>query len=267
MTNHGGHRPESATLFIPLYGKAKVSAQGVILRDEKAEEIWESERIDLPARSMSKWLAYYLSIRAKVFDGWVDEQLRRFPDALVLQMGCGLDSRCLRVAEPYERWIDCDLESVIQERKRLFAESSAYSMRVLDATCESDIAGLPSAPRAIVALEGLSMYLSNDDLRKLLVSLRKKYPSVHLLVDAYTEFGAKASRLKNPVKDVGVSRVYGIDDVKGFALAAGYQLARELPMTPDYLVDQLKGADRLIFRLLYSGRIARSTYCLYELEA
>lgn len=86
-------------------------------------------------------------------------------------------------------------------------------------------------------------------------------------MDVYTEFGAKASRLKNPVKDVGVSRVYGIDDVKGFALAAGYQLVRELPMTPDNLVDELKGADRLIFRLLYSGRVARSTYRLYELEA
>lgn len=29
------------TLYIPLYGKAKVSKMGIILNDKSAEEIWE----------------------------------------------------------------------------------------------------------------------------------------------------------------------------------------------------------------------------------
>ena len=31
------------TLYIPLYGKAYVSKKGMILKDTKAEEIWEKE--------------------------------------------------------------------------------------------------------------------------------------------------------------------------------------------------------------------------------
>lgn len=31
------------TLYIPLYGKSKVSKQGIILNDPFAEEIWEKE--------------------------------------------------------------------------------------------------------------------------------------------------------------------------------------------------------------------------------
>ncbi len=267
MTDHPEHSPESATLFIPLCGKAKVSARGIILHDKKAEEIWESKGFELPARSVSKWLAYYMAMRARVFDDWVNEQLRLSPAATVIQIGCGLDSRCLRVAECYERWIDCDLESVIWERKRFFAEDPAYSMRALDATSESDIENLPTASCAIVALEGLSMFLENGKFGQLLVGLKEKYPNVHILVDVYTELGAKASSLKNPVQDVGVSRVYGISDMKGFAHATGYHLARELPITPNYLVNELERADKLLFRMLYAGRIAKSIYRLYELEA
>ena len=31
------------TLYIPIYGKAYVSKKGIILKDTKAEEIWEKE--------------------------------------------------------------------------------------------------------------------------------------------------------------------------------------------------------------------------------
>ena len=56
------------TLYIPLYGKAYVSRRGLILRDSKAEEIWTAEGFPLRGKSASKWLAYYMGMRAAVFD-------------------------------------------------------------------------------------------------------------------------------------------------------------------------------------------------------
>lgn len=44
------------TLYIPLYGKSYVSKKGIILKDEKAEEIWEKEQFKLKRKSKSKWL-------------------------------------------------------------------------------------------------------------------------------------------------------------------------------------------------------------------
>ena len=49
------------TLYIPLYGKAYVSKKGIILDDKKAE------------------------------------QMVNAPNAVVIHIGCGMDSRCIRV--------------------------------------------------------------------------------------------------------------------------------------------------------------------------
>ena len=46
------------TLFIPLYGKAKVSRQGIILKDPAAERIWSAESFPIRGKSRSRWLAY-----------------------------------------------------------------------------------------------------------------------------------------------------------------------------------------------------------------
>ena len=62
------------TLYIPLYSKALVSKKGIILSDKKAEEIWESEKFPLKGKARSKWLAYFLSMRAAVFDKWITEK-------------------------------------------------------------------------------------------------------------------------------------------------------------------------------------------------
>ena len=59
------------TLYIPLYGKAFVSNKNIILKDEKAEEIWKKEGFPLKGKSKSKWLAYYMAMRAAVYDAWV----------------------------------------------------------------------------------------------------------------------------------------------------------------------------------------------------
>ena len=45
------------TLYIPLYGKSYVSKKGIILKDEKAEEIWDKEQFKLKGKSKSKWLS------------------------------------------------------------------------------------------------------------------------------------------------------------------------------------------------------------------
>ena len=75
------------TLYIPLYGKSYVSKKGLFLKDKKAEEIWEKEQFLLKEKSKSKWLAYYMGIRAAVFDEWVREKMEQRKDAIILHIG------------------------------------------------------------------------------------------------------------------------------------------------------------------------------------
>ncbi len=252
------------TLFIPLYGKSQISKRRIILDDPTAERIWEQESFPIKGKSKSKWLTYNMAMRARVFDRWTEKMLRQTPNALVLHIGCGLDSRCLRVKAPYSSWIDGDFPEVIELRKRYFEESDNYRMRIVNAADIGDIKALPECGAAIVILEGISMYLTNEQIKRLFAALREKYQSLHILMDVYTEFGARASRYKNPVNDVGVTKLYGVDNLDAILDDTGIRFEKEHSLTPKRLVDELPGFDRFFFRLMFTGSLYRRIYRLYE---
>ena len=254
------------TLFIPLYGKAQVSKQYIILDDPAAEKIWAAESFPIQGKSASRWLAYNMAMRARVFDDWTDDMLVRDPNALVLHIGCGLDSRCLRVKQPYRQWIDCDFPDVIAVRKKYYEETETYRMAAHDASDPDQIQALPDADTTIVVLEGISMYLTRDELCGFFRTLQDKYRQLHILVDVYTEFGAKASKYKNPVNDVGVTTLYGIDDIQDVLIGLRLKCKAEHSFTPERLVNELKPVDRVFFKMMFTGRSYRKIYRLYELE-
>lgn len=255
------------TLFIPLYGKAMVSKRQIILRDPSAERIWGAEGFLLRGKSKSKWLCYNMAMRARVFDGWTETMLAQNRDAVVLHIGCGLDSRFERIKAPYVNWVDCDFPDVIALRKKYYTESERYHMISLDASDPQAISTLPEAPAAIAVLEGLSMYLTNDQLLCFLNVLQAKYPRLHVLMDVYTEFGAKASKYKNPINDVGVTEVYGVNDMEALLKGSKIRVRAEHSFTPKALIGELKPLESAFFRLLFTGKMYRKIYRLYELEA
>ena len=252
------------TLYIPLYGKAYVSRRGIILRDPTAERIWEAEGFPLQGKSASKWLAFYMGMRAAVFDRWLGEKLEANPGAVVLHIGCGMDSRVERVGTRGHAWFDLDFPAVMDERRRYYRETELYHMRGADIRDSHALEGLPGG-MAIVVMEGVSMYLSPEELKQVLGRICTRFEKVYLLMDCYTTFAARASRIKNPVNDVGVDTVYGLDDPRALE-GAGLVFLAEHEMTPAALIGQLRGMERLIFKALYAGPAARGLYRLYEYE-
>lgn len=249
------------TLYIPLYGKSYVSRRGIILQDPKAVEIWEAEGFALKGKSASKWLCLYMGMRAAVFDRWVREQREAAPDAAVLHLGCGMDSRALRVGQEASMWYDIDFPEVIAERRKYYQETENYSMVGADVR-NVDLSEIHSE-KAIVVMEGISMYLKPEELLQLLTRLCGHFSQVSLLMDCYTEFAAKASKYKNPINDVGVTEVYGLDDPNVLA-RSGLSFVREHDMTPRDLIGQLGGMEKTVFSKLYAGGMAKKMYRLYE---
>lgn len=116
------------TLYIPLYGKAYVSRRGLFLKDEMAETIWQAEGFPLKGKAKSKWLAYCMGMRSAVFDRWIRQNMTEYPGAVVLHLGCGMDSRACRVNPAGHLWFDVDFPEVIEERKKYFREEAGYRM-------------------------------------------------------------------------------------------------------------------------------------------
>ena len=240
------------TLYIPLYGKAYVSKKGLFLDDKKAEEIWEAESFTLKRKSKSKWLAYYMGVRSAVFDSWLKHQLTNIEDCVVIHIGCGMDSRVIRVGTLNHMWYDVDFNDVIEERKRYYTEAINYKMISGDVRNEKWLENISENKSAIVIMEGISMYLSTEELQKLTDNLCTHFEQISLLLDCYTSFGAKMSKHKNPVNDVGVTKVYGIDNPE--TLQHGKLIfVKEHTMIPKKYIDELKGLEKFIqeFKLLF----------------
>lgn len=250
------------TLYIPLYGKAYVSKKGIILDDRSAESIWEKEGFPLKGKSKSKWLAYYMGMRSRVFDDWTRDRMLENKDGAVIHLGCGLDSRAQRVGATC-RWYDVDFPDVIEEKKRYFCESESYKMLGFDIRDRAWLDAIGESRSATVIIEGVSMYLTPEELSGVLSMICQRFESVALLVDCYTTFAAKASKVKNPINDVGVTKVYGMDDPKALEIE-GLSLVCEHEMTPKSLVEELSGMEKTVFRKIYGGKMSKKLYRLYE---
>ena len=252
------------TLYIPLYGKAYVSKKNIILHDQMAESIWSAEGFPLKGKSKSKYLAYYMAMRSGVFDLWTLEQAAQVNDVVILHLGCGMDSRVKRVHIDRCRWYDVDFSEVIQERTKYYQETENYHMISADVRSDDWLEQIPKATKAIVVMEGISMYMKLDELEQVLANLTKYFSEVSLLMDCYTTFAAKASKYKNPINDVGVTEVYGIDDPKALEAGTNIRFVQEHEMTPSVYIEELSGMEKFIFKKLYAGNISKKMYRLYE---
>ena len=243
---------ESKTLFIPLYGKAQMSREG-LFRDEYAERITESvlpedyERVDT-----SKRLAIYMAMRAEQFDRLTEGFISKHPDGIVIHAGCGLDSRAFRVNGRGKQWYDLDFPDVIELRRKYYEESDDYKMLGYSVTDEGWFEEINyNGEPVLVLAEGLSMYLTRQEIERLMVRFSERFSRTVFIMDAYSTFAAKMSRLKNPINAMG-AKVY-------FAMDKGEELTENVPQAECFLtadiiskaqVNRLKGIYKARFTFM-----------------
>lgn len=252
------------TAYIPLYGKAQVSKKGILLDDKKAEEIWSEVQFPLGRKSKSKWLAYFMSMRGKVFDEWVSDKAKAAPNPTIIHIGCGLDSRILRTDIKNAQWYDVDYEEVISLRRVYFSDTENYHMIVGDASKTDWLWQIENSDNAVILLEGISMYLTAESINNLFLELERKFKNIDVLMDVYTVFGAQMSKYKNPINEVGVTMVYGIDNPNSVLGDTKIKFTNELPLTPQNMIDELKGFERAFFKAMFAGKTAHKMYRLFE---
>lgn len=100
----------------------------------------------------------------------------------------------------------------------------------------------------------------------MLSRLAERFVRVTLLMDCYSVFAARASKYKNPVNEVGVTQLYGVDDPRELETGTGLVFLGEYDLTPPDLVSHLSGFDRDFFRLVFAGNVAKKIYRLYAYE-
>lgn len=256
---------ESKTLFIPLLGKALMSRDHLFLHDPKAEEIITKIDFDFHSLKQSKWLSMFMSVRALIFDELCNEYILDHPNATIIHLGCGLDSRCLRVNQNYKNWYDIDYQEVINIRKNFYNEDSSHKMIGSSVIDFKWLEQIEKNDHILVVAEGLTMYLAEEEIKKLIAHIHERFENVFLLFDAYSKKGVKTSKIKNPVNQMKAKVQYGIDSPEEFL-----SLNEKLEYVATHLIkkddNNLPGLTKFIFNCLYCGKISQSLYKIYEFK-
>jgi O-methyltransferase involved in polyketide biosynthesis len=116
------------TMLITLYIRAIESQRpDALIKDERAEALVRQ----LDPESLRKTEALtedtgrvVMILKSRDFDRFAQDFLARHPDAVVVHIGCGLDTRFERVAERNSQveWYDLDLPEVIELRRKLIGD-------------------------------------------------------------------------------------------------------------------------------------------------
>jgi methyltransferase (TIGR00027 family) len=186
----------AATSFVTLYCHALESlSDDPILSDPKSVEIMNElnkmlspadhtlDRI-LVAGTLDKRLVAHIAIRAKKYDDYARNFLQRFPEGVVVNIGCGLDSRFLRIDNGRVVLYDLDLPEIIAIKKTFFSETERYHLiasSVLDFDWMAPV--LQHRGPFLFMAEGVFMYLDGSDVRSLVLKIQETFPGSELVCE------------------------------------------------------------------------------------
>lgn len=259
------------TLLATLYGRALDSrTPRSILGDRAAADAVRRLDYDFRKTGITATTAAGVALRAKQLDDWTRAFLADHPDATVLHLACGLDTRVQRLDPPPSvRWVDVDYPDVIALRERLLpAPPGDYRMIGSSVTDDAWLDEVPADRPTVAVFEGLTMYLHKEDGKRLVQRICERFPSGQLLFDCYGTAGIRLQKLVPAVRNAGASLHWGIDDPRELeAWHPGLTCLDALRAVDMPGVDRLPLAGRVqlgvlarIPRLRDIGRILRYRY-------
>lgn len=179
--------PVSETLYLPLAVRAQEAAHpNPVLSDEKAVEIFKQLDSASVLTSAGGVAAHGILARTCIIDAELREILFWNPEAIVVNLGAGLDTRISRLDNGALRWYDVDLPEVIALRRQFFVPDGRIRFlegSVLDGSWADEIERTKKS-RVVLIAEGLFMYFGEQEVVAALAMLAERFPGADLYFDA-----------------------------------------------------------------------------------
>ncbi|MBE9098353.1 class I SAM-dependent methyltransferase [Vacuolonema iberomarrocanum] len=220
------------TLMITLYARAvETQRDDSLFQDPKAVEIAQSTDYNFEkyAKGWSSQLG--VVIRVKEYDRIVKNFITTHPNAIVINLGCGLCTRFMRVDNGSVRWYEVDFPEVIELRRKFFEETERYqfiAQSILDFAWIDQIQQSPNQP-CLIVMEGVAPYLSEADNRALMSQIQHHLAPAEFLFDVLNKKWAKKSKQHDTVSQTNAEFKSGIDSGKEVeSWGTGIQLKDEI---------------------------------------
>lgn len=218
------------TMLQTVYARARESAGRGAIRDETAEQIIGSLDYDFSLAEKDTAMRSGVIARTNVLDRLVGAWLGRHPGTVVVNLACGLDTRCYRM-KGYQHWYNLDLPETIAVRQRLLPESGAISQLAMSAMDDWGAAIRETDAPALVIIEGLTMYLSEADVRRIFEVIAARLPKAEVFVETMNPAVAKRFKERS-IEGSHAKFTWGVKHGRALAaLLPGFRFVEEHSLT------------------------------------
>ncbi len=187
------------TMIQTLYARAKESKKkNPKIYDAKAIEIVSKMDYDFSKADKDFAMSSGVIARTILLDRMVKKHIEKHPNTTVINIACGMDTRFYRVDNGKIRWYNIDLPVTIDVRKQFLEENGRVKMLAKSAMDSSwaDEIEKTNAP-VLVVIEGLSMYLSEADIKTILSIIEKNFNKVTVLMEIMSPVVVKRIKEKS----------------------------------------------------------------------
>lgn len=175
------------TSLIPLYMRAKESRRAdPILCDKAAEQLVDSLEYDYSRFDGAKLSEVGCVVRGWYFDRAVRRFIETHPNPVVVNVGCGLDTRFQRIGGGEAIFYDMDLPEVIALRRELIPEQqgNAYiAASLLETGWMDDLRRKHPDGEFIFVVEGVLMYFYEKQVKAFLHHVASRFGGGELWFD------------------------------------------------------------------------------------
>ncbi len=201
------------TLLIPLRARyLETKKPNGIISDPKTVEILDQIEHGFTEKKEDVSISsqFGIAIRTEILDEGVIEFLKKHPYAVVVNLGCGLDTRFYRIDNGSVNWYDLDVPEVIELRKKFFNETDRFKFIPKSVTDFSWLELLPKDKPILFVAEGLFMYFSEDEIKEILNKIKEAYPESEVLFEAMYPYLAKNTKRHPDMKGHSAKFKWGI---------------------------------------------------------
>lgn len=214
-TTHPDLSGVAETLLIPLYIRAvETQRPDALLKDEKAVAVvtqLDAAFSRIKQIKMDKEDQVALILRNREFDHFARDFLARYPEAVVVHIGCGLDARFERVDNGRVEWYDLDLPEVIDLRRKFIGgEGARYHFLACSAFDRAWLDTLSAQRPVLFLAEGVLMYFEESQVKSLVLALRERFPGAELVCDAFSPFLVRMNNRRIARTKMGARYYWGL---------------------------------------------------------
>ena len=170
------------TMLQTIYARAKESRGRGAIHDAKAVEIVEKLDYDFSLADKDTAMRSGVIARTIVLDRMTKEWLASHPGAVVVNIACGLDTRCYRMSG-YAHWYNLDLPETMAVREKLLPESGTISQIAMSAMEDWGSEISEQNVPVLIVIEGLTMYLSERNIQRIFTVISSRFSNATVFVE------------------------------------------------------------------------------------